>query len=116
MMELNRMFSKGTMRDRGIDITIKNNPDHILSPDNWEKVLAARFKKISKEEYKTYYLNLLGERWEIRKQEFLDLARKGIKEDIKLKCFCAPSEKICHAFIAAEFMNAIVRRLQNTSV
>lgn len=106
------MFLKGIMKDKGIDITIKNNPDHFLSPDDWEMVMSARFGKISQEEYKTYYLNLLSERWKTRKQEFLDLAKKGLKEDIVLKCFCPHTEKICHAFIAADFMNAIVKQMQ----
>lgn len=107
------MFSKGTMRDEGIDITLKNNPSHFLSPDDWDMVMKARFGKISREEYKTWYLNLIRDRWESRRQEFLDLAKEGLHKDIKLKCFCSVHNNRCHAFIAASFMNAISNKIKN---
>jgi len=105
------MFSKGTMKDDGIDITIKNNPDHVLSPNDWDMVMKARFGKISDEEYKTWYLNLIRERWDTRKKEFLEMAKEGVEKDIKLKCFCSTHNKGCHAYIAADFMNALVRKI-----
>ena len=108
------MFSKGVLKDEGIDITIKNNPGHILSPDSWDMVLDSKFNKISEEEYRNYYHNLLKARWETRKQEFLDLARDGIDKEIKLKCFCPIKEKGCHAHLAAKFMNTIVEKIKIT--
>lgn len=105
------MFSKGVMKDHGIDITIKNNPKHVLAPDNWEKVLNVKFKKISSLEYKEYYLNLIKERWLTRKEEFLELAKKGAKEDIKLKCYCPLKDKFCHCYLASAFMNGLIEKM-----
>jgi hypothetical protein len=105
------MFSKGVLKDTGIDITIKNNPNHVLSPDNWDMVLDVKFGKISHQEYKIYYLNLIRDRWDTRKYEFIDLAKQGATTDIKLKCFCKMSEKYCHAYLASEFMNKLIQKL-----
>lgn len=109
------MFSKGVMKDRGIDITIKNNPDHILAPDNWDMVMGVKFNKISQDDYKTYYLSLIKKRWEIRREEFIDLAKRGSVEDIKLRCFCPIKDKFCHCYIAAAFMNKLIEKLFNKS-
>jgi hypothetical protein len=105
------MFFKGVMKDRGIDITIKNNPDHVLAPDSWEKVLNVKFGKISPQEYKDYYLNLIKQRWSTRKEELIDLAKKGAKEDIKLKCFCSQKDKFCHCYLASEFLNKLIQKM-----
>lgn len=106
------MFSKGVLKDRGIDITIKNNPNHVLAPDNWERVLDVKFGKITPQEYKDYYLNLIKERWVTRKKEFIELAKKGAKEDIKLKCFCPMKIKYCHCYLAAAFMNKLIEKMR----
>jgi hypothetical protein len=106
------MFSKGVIRDEGIDITIKNNAEHFLAPDNWDMVIGVKFGKISKEEFKTYYLNLLRKRWATRKEEFVDLARKNFTEDIVLKCFCPKGTPYCHAQLASDFMNALTEKLK----
>lgn len=105
------MFRKGIMKDDGIDITIKNNPDHILAPDDWDMVRDAKFGKISYEEYKVYYLNLIRDRWDTRKEEFIKLAQEGKHDDIALKCYCPMSTKICHAYLAADFMNALIKKI-----
>ena len=109
------MFRKGAMRDRGIDITL-NNPDHVLSPDDRDWVLDARFGKIPPEEFKTWYVNLLKQRLGTRKQEIIDLARKGMEEDILLKCYCKESSLYCHGKIASNFMNAVIKRMEEMSV
>jgi len=105
------MFKKGPIKGDGIDITIKNNPDHFLAPNDWDMVLKARFGKISTSEYKQWYLNLLRSRWETRKEEFKELALQGANKDVKLKCYCSSNSPYCHAKIAAEFMNALVKKL-----
>jgi len=105
------MFVKGTMKDEGIDVTIKNNPDHVLAPNNWDMVLDVKFGKISTDEYKTWYHNLIRERWKTRQKEIMDLAREGKSKDIVLKCFCPKNTEYCHALLAAEFMNALVKKL-----
>lgn len=99
------------MKEHGLDITLKNNPDHILAPDDWDIILNAKFNKMPYKEFKTWYLNLLKSRWQTRREEFLELAKKGMREDIKLKCFCPGSNRACHAYIAADFMNALVSKL-----
>lgn len=106
------MFFKGVMKDHGIDITIKNNPSHVLSPDSWDMVLKVKFKKISYEEYKAYYLNLLKVRWGTRKKEIVALAEEGAKEDIKLRCYCPMKDKFCHCYIAAAFLNKLIEKLK----
>jgi hypothetical protein len=105
------MFYKGVMKDKGIDITIKNNRGHVLAPDNWEKVLDVKFGKISAEEYKEYYLGLIKKRWSIRKEEFIELAKQGSQKDIALKCFCPLKDKFCHCYLAAKFMNRLIKKL-----
>jgi hypothetical protein len=105
------MFSKGVMKDRGIDITIKNNPGHVLAPDSWEKVLNVKFGKITSQEYKDYYLNLIKQRWATRKEEFIELAKTGAKENIKLKCYCPMKDKFCHCYLAASFMNQLIQKM-----
>jgi len=106
------MFSKGTMKDEGVDITLKNNPGHVLSPDDWDKILDVKFDKMDVEEYKNWYTNLLRERWESRKAEIISLAKEGMIKDIKLKCFCSNSTSYCHAHIAAKFLNNLINKLR----
>ena len=106
------MFSKGTLKDDGIDITIKNNPDHVLSPNDWDMVVKARCGKITAAEYRRWYLNLIKERWATRREEFKALAQEGMTKDIKLLCYCPKTSPFCHAKIAAEFMNALVKKMQ----
>jgi hypothetical protein len=106
------MFSKGTLKEKGVDITLKNNPGHVLSPDDWDKVLDVKFGKISVEEYKTWYTNLLRDRWISRRDEIVSLAKEGLLNDIKLKCFCPKNTPYCHAEIAAKFLNNLVSKLK----
>jgi len=105
------MFTKGPIKGDGIDITLRNNSDHFLAPNDWDMVMGVKFGKISVEEYKTWYMNLIRSRWETRKEEFIALAKEGIDKDIKLKCFCLKKFKGCHAHLASKFMNAIVDKL-----
>ena len=107
------MFYRGLKRiDRGIDITLKDNPGHVLSPESYEIDLKVRFKKIELSVYRDYYIKLLAQRWKTRKNEFITLAKKGIDKDIKLLCSCGKKEKGCHAQYASEFMNQIVKRIK----
>ena len=106
------MFSKGTIKEDGIDITIKNNPGHFLSPDDWDMVMKARFGKMSPGEYKKWYLNLIRDRWNTRQDEFKALAQEGMAKNIKLLCYCSSHSPYCHAKIAADFMNALVKKMQ----
>jgi hypothetical protein len=105
------MFKKGTMKQDGIDITIRNNPGHVLAPDDWAKVMGVRFGRINPTEYAEYYKGLLKRRWETRKQEIVDLAREGMLKDVRLKCYCPQSARYCHAHTAARFLNGIVDKM-----
>lgn len=105
------MFSKGTMKQDGIDITIRNSPGHVLAPDDWNMVTAVRFGRISSKEYSAWYKGLLMRRWEERRQEILDLAKEGMFKDIRLKCYCPQSATYCHAHTAAKFLNGIIEKL-----
>lgn len=106
------MFIKGTVKDKdGIDITLRNSPEHFLAPDDEGMEIRARLDIISSEEYKRYYLGLLKSRWEARKTEFIELAKQGLSETIPLKCYCGKRSSTCHSVIAAEFMNNLVEKL-----
>jgi len=106
------MFRKGTMKDKGLDITIKNNPSHVLAPDDWKKVMAVRLGRMRPQEYVDYYRGILKQRWDERKQEFLDLAKEGSEKEIVLKCYCPDSARYCHAHAAVKFMNGLVGKLK----
>lgn len=106
------MFSKGTMREDGIDITLKGNREHVLAPDNWDMVLGVKFGKVSPGTYKKWYADLIRKRWDERREEFMDLAREGLEKDVKLLCYCPKNTQYCHAEMAAKFMNKLVLKLQ----
>jgi hypothetical protein len=79
-------------------------------------VAKARCGKISAAEYKRWYLNLLKDRWATRQEEFKKLAQEGLIKDIKLLCFCPKTSSYCHAKIAADFMNALAKKMQAAPV
>ena len=110
-----KMFQKGTMRDSGahsIDITIKNNPDHVLAPDDWDMVMKVKFEKITPEEYKKWYASLLKKRWNTRRKEFTDLLKEGKENTVILKCFCSKNVEHCHAYFASNFLNSILEKIK----
>ena len=107
------MFSKGLKaKEAGIDITFRNNPGHVLSPDNSDILLQSRFGKLPPGQLKKYYLDLLVSRFKSRKSEFIQLAREGMNKDIKLLCYCGKKEQECHAKYAADFMNLLIAKLK----
>lgn len=107
------MFYKGTMKEDGIDITIKNNPEHVLAPDDWDMVMGVKFDKVTPKEYKKWYNDLIRKRWKNRKAEIIALAKEGMRKDIKLKCFCPNTCDYCHANLAADFLNKLGSKLQS---
>lgn len=106
------MFKKGTMKQQGLDITIKNNSKHVLAPDDWDKVMAVRLGRMKPDEYSEYYKELLKRRWKARRGEFIDLAKEGMEKEVVLKCYCPDSALYCHAHTAAKFMNGLVGKLR----
>ena len=108
------MFKRGLhKRDKGTDITYRNNPDHVLSPDNYDIVLKARFKKIDPKVFKKYYIELISSRWKNRKEEFKDLLKLGLNGDVTLICYCGKKEKDCHAQYAVDFMNNLIKKIKS---
>ena len=105
------MFIKGTMKDGGIDVTLRNNPGHILAPDDVDKVRDFRFEKLDPDDFKEYYHALLKQRWVTRKEEFIELAKRGKSADIMLKCTCSKCVPECHANLAANFLNKLISKI-----
>lgn len=105
------MFSKGTMRDVGIDVTIKNNPEHVLAPSDLGMIRKMKLRKITAEEFKAWYVALFKERWASRNGEMRELIRLGRKEDVLLKCPCPAKHKHCHAHVAALYLNKLIEKL-----
>lgn len=98
------------MREPGIDITL-NNPDHVLSPGDYEMVLDARFGRISEKEYQRWYMGVIRNRLKTRGREIRELALEGADEEIVLKCYCPSSSPYCHGKLASSFMNAVVKKI-----
>jgi uncharacterized protein YeaO (DUF488 family) len=88
--------------DKGIDITVKGNPNHVLAP-TWDMVMAFKKGKITWDYYRRKYLNLLIERYKTRKKEFIDLIEQAKVKDIVLLCYCK-DERFCHRTLAKEFL------------
>lgn len=105
------MFMRAPMKASGIDVTLRNNPDHVLAPDDKDILIDYRFGKMHPEKFKEYYLELLRNRWEIRRQEFVDLVKEGSVRDINLKCTCAIKDDYCHATLAAKFLNKLIKKV-----
>jgi hypothetical protein len=69
------------------DITLKSNPPHILSPNNWKMVNQGRKAKPGSDAWKEYvrwYKGLLWERYKADPQPFLDL----LESDYVVLCCC----------------------------
>ena len=103
------------MKKEGIDISLKGGTEHVLTPDDSDKVLDARFGKISPEEFKVWYVGLLKSRWATRQQEFIELAKLGMTEEVLLRCPCTGRSPYCYGNTAASFMNALVEQLRKVS-
>ncbi len=88
-----------------VDITVKNRPLHILSPD-WEIVNAFRDGKITWPEYEKRYYLLVGERYFYRPAEFEDIVKLAKQQTVVLTCFCT-DEKHCHRQLAKHFLQTI---------
>lgn len=91
-----------------LDITVKNNPNHVLSP-TWDIVLGFMQGKISWPTYVERYLKLIRKRWtEGRKQELLELSELSTKKTLVLVCFCK-DETRCHRSIAKSILEKIAQ-------
>ncbi len=88
-----------------IDITVKNNKNHVLAP-TWDLVMGLKNQKISWIQYEEGYMRLLNERLKTRRPEFVQLIEKSKKQDIVLICFCT-DERYCHRRLAKEFLDRL---------
>jgi len=89
-----------------LDITVKGNPDHLLSP-TWNIVRALQEGKITQWDYTIKYFALLigrltvpGTGFQFSLQKFLDL------QEITLVCFCPP-HTFCHRVLAARMLEEL---------
>jgi hypothetical protein len=106
------MFLLGSIKDQGVDITFQRNPGHVLSPDSLDIMLRYRFKKISTEDFRKYYLALLQERRRSREREIVDLAISGITRDIRLVSFEDKRDQSSYAMIACDLLNSLVTKMK----
>lgn len=102
------MFFRQSMKGEGLDITLRNNPGHVLAPDNEGMALGFRFSKVSAIDFKKYYMDLLKERWATRRKDFSALVLLGKEKDIGLRCSCKLGTECCHANLAAKFLNKLI--------
>jgi uncharacterized protein YeaO (DUF488 family) len=91
-----------TIKGIKIDITVKNNPRHILSP-TWDLVIDFKRNKIQWAEYEQKYKLLISRRLKMRKKEFDELMNLAKRTDIVLTCFCK-DERFCHRRLAKEII------------
>ena len=89
-----------------LDITVKNNPKHVLAP-TWELVMGAKNKRITWAEYEERYIELLRTRWNERQADFIALLDRAKTTDIYLVCFCT-DERYCHRRLAKEFLQVLI--------
>lgn len=92
-----------------LDITVKNNPSHVLSP-TWDMVMSYKRGKITWEKYREEYYSLLRKRWKTRKDEFLQIIKTAEQQDVYLACFCK-NEDFCHRSLAREILLKIAEHL-----
>ena len=95
-------LSKCKDKKNVIDISVKNNPEHVLAP-TWDIVKDFKNNKISWKKYKKKYIKLLDKRYITRKDEFIELIKLGKKKVIYLACFCK-DPKICHRTLAKAYL------------
>ena len=89
-----------------LDITVKGNPEHLLSP-TWEIVRGLQENKITQWDYTIKYFSLLikrltitGGKWQFSLLKFLPL------QEITLVCFCPP-HTFCHRVLAARMLEEL---------
>jgi uncharacterized protein YeaO (DUF488 family) len=114
MIKLARLGYKAQEGETVVDITVKNSPDHVLSP-TWDMVLGFQRKAISWDEYEEAYVDLMRKRWKDgRKGEFVELARKSRTQTLVFVCFCA-DENLCHRSLAKEMVERTMSWMVNNS-
>jgi len=92
-----------------MDITVKNNPTHVLAP-TWGIVMEFKRGKITWDEYKKRYIALLIERYKMRKDEFINIIKLSRQYNVVLTCFCRDPNQ-CHRSLAKEFLDSLKNQI-----
>lgn len=92
-----------------LDITVKNNPTHFLSP-TWSLVRGFKMGQLNWETYKKQYINLVLHRWYDTPSPFIELINLSHNRDIYLKCFCT-DENLCHRKLAQKILILLDEKL-----
>jgi len=93
-----------------IDITIKNNTNHVFAP-TWNMVLDYKNAKITWAQYDEMYFKLMAERAKTRSAEIDAIARMAIEQDVYFICFCT-DDRVCHRRLACEIIEKRIKELQ----
>lgn len=90
---------------RVVDITVKNNPTHILAP-TWAMVMGLKASLITWEEYVQQYVELVMTRVANGSRLLFELAEKSDNENVVLVCFCE-DKKRCHRSLAENLLKTV---------
>lgn len=96
----------GRIGEKGTDITVKGNKNHVLAP-TWDLVMGLKNGKITWIQYEELYLKLLNERMITRFNEFKKLLQEARESDLVLLCYCK-DERFCHRRLAKEFLEKLI--------
>jgi uncharacterized protein YeaO (DUF488 family) len=106
MIKLARIGYQAQDGEVVVDITVKNNPNHVLAP-TWGLVRDLQRGVISWDVYKKAYMDLLRKRWKNgRQEEFVRLAQESIGIVMVLVCFCQ-DETRCHRSLAKKALEKV---------
>jgi len=106
MIKTARLGYRASAGEVAIDITVKRNPKHVLSP-TWDMVMAYIQNRITWEQYTERYLEILRKRWVSRRKEFNYLVRKAKYKTLILMCYCE-DEKHCHRSLAKMVLDKVI--------
>lgn len=110
MIKLGRVGYKAQPGETVVDISVKNNPKHVLAP-TWDMVLGFQRGTITWDQYVEKYMDLLRSRWANgRAEDIRELARESKYRTLVLLCFCA-DETRCHRSLAKAALELVLARM-----
>lgn len=84
-----------------LDTTVKTS-DGLFAP-TWDIVMGIKNKKITEEEYRKQYLQLLRKSYTTKKEQWKEILAK---ESVTFVCFCKKGD-FCHRLILAEIFQRL---------
>lgn len=98
----------GRIQQPYLDITIKSGKGlgRLLSP-TWEMVMGIKQGRLSEEDYREQYLELLRSRYRQDSSGFVRILT-GSGGTVTLACFCKP-HTYCHRYLAVEVLEKIAQ-------